>query len=200
MEHPSDQQVDADENDGSRGSFATEDGEENVGWLQQPTAEERTDELILLEPEHLAVDNATTEEFNGNHDDDGNDDNGEEELDDNGLARYRCIGSIVNSWPRTTAFVCRIILPLWLLIGIAIGLGYLLGKYEETNEYVQNDEIVRERFVLKQFPINQTLRAMHNMSLVNTFDVRSLHSLGNRQNTNMFYSICHRSACLSTLT
>lgn len=175
MEQPSDQEIGADENDGSRGPFATEDGEESTDrQQQQPTAKDQTDEPIVLGSDHPSAENATTEAFNGNHDDDEHDENDDEEedLDDNGLARYRCIGSIVNSWPRTTAFICRIILPLWLLIGIAMGLGHLLGKYEETNEYVQNDETVRERFVLKQFPINRTLRAMHNMSLVSTLYVR----------------------------
>jgi hypothetical protein len=84
---------------------------------------------------------------------------------DNGLARYPCARKVIDAWPRTTVFVCRILLPLWLLIAIALGFGYLLGRYEEPNEYLQNDEIVRERFVLQQFSLNTTLTAMWNISL-----------------------------------
>ncbi|KAG7345564.1 hypothetical protein IV203_033095 [Nitzschia inconspicua] len=93
----------------------------------------------------------------------GDDDENDADLHDNGLVRYRCVRSVVDSWPRTTAVVCRIILPLWLLIGITLGFGHLLGQYEEQNEYYQNDEIAKERFLLQQLPINKTLEAIYNM-------------------------------------
>jgi hypothetical protein len=83
---------------------------------------------------------------------------------DGGLARYPYVAKVVNSWPRTWALFLRIVFPLWLLIGISLGFGHLLGQYEEWREYANNDRIARNRFVLSRFDSDRTFDLLYNMS------------------------------------
>jgi hypothetical protein len=64
------------------------------------------------------------------------------------VARCRYLNAFFDAWPRCTAIVCRIVLPLWVLIFIALGFGRLLARFEAPLEYEQNDQIAMERFVL----------------------------------------------------
>ena len=69
-----------------------------------------------------------------------------------------------NTWPRTTALCFRIIIPLWILIGISLGFGLILASFEAPGEYASNDETVKERYVLSLFPSNEITTGLTNMS------------------------------------
>jgi hypothetical protein len=46
----------------------------------------------------------------------------------------RWVSRFPHNWPRVTSFVVGIVLPLWILIGLASGFGVLLAGYENGPE------------------------------------------------------------------
>jgi hypothetical protein len=74
-----------------------------------------------------------------------------------------CIADIAEDFPRATTICCRIVLPLWILICIAAICGYFLALQEAPSEYDRNDQIVAKRFVVEQFPLNETFNALFDL-------------------------------------
>jgi protein required for attachment to host cells len=46
----------------------------------------------------------------------------------------RWLGQTPRNWPRVTSFIFGIIVPLWMLIGLAAGFGFLLAGCEDGQE------------------------------------------------------------------
>lgn len=57
-------------------------------------------------------------------------------------------------WPRVSAFLFGVVLPLWVLIGVAIGFGVLLAQYESPTEIETNDAILAARAQIDFFDIS----------------------------------------------
>ena len=66
---------------------------------------------------------------------------------------HKCFKTV----PRVSACFFRVLLPLWFLVLLAIGLGYVLGRFEEEEEYERNDEAMRNRFLVESFPLDELL-------------------------------------------
>jgi len=54
----------------------------------------------------------------------------------------RWIGQTPRNWPRVTSFIFGIVVPLWILIGLAAFFGFLLAGYEDGQEIESNDAIL----------------------------------------------------------
>jgi hypothetical protein len=64
----------------------------------------------------------------------------------------------LDNWPRCHGLIFRVLIPLWILTGIAMGLGFVLAELEEQAEYQRNDEVMQTRFRAEQFPLDEELR------------------------------------------
>ena len=86
-----------------------------------------------------------------------------EEIVDNNVwcLPLRCITHFRRDWPRTTAFIFGVVVPLWVLIFIAMGFGVLLAEYEKTDEIDGNNAILAARAKLalaQQRSLERTLQ------------------------------------------
>lgn len=57
----------------------------------------------------------------------------------------RYIGRFPRKWPRTSAFMFGVVLPLWLVIFISLGFGQLLATLEMDQETADNNAIIAAR-------------------------------------------------------
>jgi len=71
--------------------------------------------------------------------------------------RYDLCHKCFDTAPRISACFLRVLLPLWFLVLLAIGLGYVLGRFEEDDEYERNDEAMKNRFIVESFPLDDLL-------------------------------------------
>ena len=77
--------------------------------------------------------------------------------DEDVTRQYNLCHKCFETVPRVSACFFRVLLPLWLLVLLAIGLGYVLGRFEEEDEYERNDEAMRNRFLVESFPLDELL-------------------------------------------
>ena len=96
------------------------------------------------------------------NDDDDDDENGPKRFSGRKRMRQSC-AKCMDRWPRMTAICCRVFLPLWLLVAISLGFGYLLSRYEGPNESDANDSILRNRFFIEIFPSDQIIERMASL-------------------------------------
>lgn len=66
----------------------------------------------------------------------------------------RCILRFPREWPRVSAFVFAVVMPLWILIGVAMGFGTLLAQYESPVEIEANDAILAARAQIAHFDVS----------------------------------------------
>ena len=69
----------------------------------------------------------------------------------------------VDNFPRCHGLIFRVLIPLWILTGLAIGLGYILARFEEDEEYQRNDEMMQSRFLTEQFPYDEALKFLFGL-------------------------------------
>ena len=77
---------------------------------------------------------------------------------DEDTTRYNLCHKCFDRVPRISACFFRVLLPLWFLVLLAIGLGYVLGRFEEEEEYERNDEAMKNRFLVESLPLDELLR------------------------------------------
>jgi ElaB/YqjD/DUF883 family membrane-anchored ribosome-binding protein len=57
-------------------------------------------------------------------------------------------------WPRTSAIVFGVIVPLWMLIGVTMGFGVLLAQFESAHEIEGNDAILAARAQVQYYDVS----------------------------------------------
>lgn len=66
----------------------------------------------------------------------------------------RCILHFPREWPRVSSFVFGVVMPLWILIGVAMGFGTLLAQYEAPMEIEGNDAILAASAQIAYFDVS----------------------------------------------
>lgn len=75
--------------------------------------------------------------------------------------RYRNLKQMwLDNFPRLHGIIFRILIPTWILLGITVGLGYLLATYEEENEYENNNAVMVNKFLVEEFPFQESLNIL----------------------------------------
>jgi hypothetical protein len=69
----------------------------------------------------------------------------------------------LDNWPRCHGIIFRVFIPLWILTGMAIGLGYILARFEKDEEYQRNNEMMKSRFLMEQFPYDEALKFLFGL-------------------------------------
>ena len=135
--------------------------DDGVGNVEQQDQPQQTCDTI--EPTHETNDGMVGD-INGDSggDDDDDDANGPERFAGRKRVRQSC-ARCMDRWPRMTAICCHVFLPLWLLVAISLGFGYLLSRYEGPNETADNDSILRNRFFIEKFPSDQIIERMSSL-------------------------------------
>jgi hypothetical protein len=72
----------------------------------------------------------------------------------------------LDTWPRTHGIIFRILIPFLVIQVIAIGIGHLLAAFEKEGEYDRNDEVIANRFIMEQFPKNESMQFLFGMPTV----------------------------------
>lgn len=96
---------------------------------------------------------------------------------------------IPRHWPRTSAILFGVLLPLWILILIATAFGALLASFESGEELIRNDSILQAKAEMEYFQVDtetlldlpyyclgQFFREQNETSLTTLFDATTLAS------------------------
>lgn len=140
------------------GSEQSSPAEEGVNLREGAEENPQTEHPKSLNPDQTKDDDESAEDYF--HDCQDSDDNGDEnavkvnedeDTEDEGeeenplytrLVRRPCCGCCLTRFPRTMAIIIGIVLPLFALIVISLGFGYILADYEAPSEYSANDEVI----------------------------------------------------------
>lgn len=79
------------------------------------------------------------------------------------ITRFRRVNACMDAWPRSTAIIIRIMIPLWLLACIALLFGTMVAQFEAPVEYEQNDGVCAEWFVTGDVQLDNTSHLVYDM-------------------------------------
>jgi hypothetical protein len=72
----------------------------------------------------------------------------------------------LDNFPRCHGFIFRVLIPQWIILLMAMGLGFILAEFEIGDEYKRNDAVLAGRFTLEQFPRDEAIQFLFGLPTV----------------------------------